>query len=72
MNPEQPDPRPDLQRALTDLDARLGRITAEVAEVRAGLAALGGQAGPAPVRHPGAPHPVGPWQPPGAGVGAGA
>ncbi len=72
VNPEQPDPRPDLQRALADLDARLGRITAEVAEVRAGLAALGGQAGTAPVRHPGAPHPVGPWQPPGAGVGAGA
>ncbi|UVE94341.1 DUF2339 domain-containing protein [Dietzia sp. B32] len=43
MNPQQP----DLQRALADLDARLGRISADVAEVRAGLSALGRQAGPA-------------------------
>ncbi|MBB1029376.1 hypothetical protein G6027_00425, partial [Dietzia sp. SLG310A2-38A2] len=41
MNPEQPD---HIQRTLADLDARLGRITAEMAEVRSGLAALGRQA----------------------------
>ena len=40
MNPQQPD---HVQRTLADLDARLGRITAEVAEVRAGLAAAAGQ-----------------------------
>lgn len=45
MNPEHPD---HLQRTLADLDARLGRITAEMAEVRSGLAALGRQARPAP------------------------
>ncbi|MCT2265121.1 DUF2339 domain-containing protein [Dietzia cinnamea] len=71
MNPEQP----DLQRALADLDARLGRITAEVAEVRAGLMALGRHPGPAQAAQA-APHvapqatpqatPHGsPWQPPG-------
>ncbi|MCD2264480.1 hypothetical protein K3888_17480, partial [Dietzia aurantiaca] len=38
MNPEQPD---HVQRALADLDARLGRIAGEVAEIRAGLSALG-------------------------------
>ncbi|WP_440220811.1 DUF2339 domain-containing protein [Dietzia sp. MNB45] len=43
MNPQQS----DLQRALADLDARLGRITAEVGEVRAGLSALARQSGPA-------------------------
>ncbi|MBB1034773.1 hypothetical protein G6031_10270, partial [Dietzia sp. CQ4] len=43
MNPEQPD---HVQRMLADLDARLGRITAEVAEVRSGLAALGRQTRP--------------------------
>lgn len=70
VNPEQP----DLQRALADLDARLGRITAEVAEVRAGLMALGRHAGSAPAPQvappsapPGSPSaPSGsPWQPPG-------
>ncbi len=40
VNPQQPD---HVQRTLADLDARLGRITAEVAEVRAGLATLGRQ-----------------------------
>ena len=62
MNPEQP----DLQRALADLDARLGRITADVAEVRAGLSALGRQAGPpqSPWRAA-APQSTGPWRPPG-------
>ncbi|AVM64346.1 MULTISPECIES: DUF2339 domain-containing protein [Dietzia] len=59
MNPEQP----DLQRALADLDARLGHITAEVAEVRAGLIALGRHAGPA--QAPQAARPGSPWQPPG-------
>lgn len=59
VNPEQP----DLQRALADLDARLGRITAEVAEVRAGLSALGRHAGPA--QAPQAAGPGSPWQPPG-------
>ncbi len=43
VNPQQS----DLQRALADLDARLGRITAEVGEVRAGLSALARQSGPA-------------------------
>src|SRR5699024_11183008 len=38
MSPNPPD---DLQRTLADLDARLGRIAAEVAETRAGLAELG-------------------------------
>ncbi|KAA0918078.1 DUF2339 domain-containing protein [Dietzia sp. ANT_WB102] len=77
MNPQQP----DLQRALADLDSRLGRITAEVAEVRAGLAMLGRQAAPGPAEppqrespwRPAAPppgmpapaHPGGPWRPPG-------
>ncbi|OAH63748.1 hypothetical protein AYJ66_09485 [Dietzia cinnamea] len=70
MNPEQS----DLQRALADLDARLGRITAEVAEVRAGLMALGRHAGSAPAPQvappsapPGSPSapPGSPWQPPG-------
>ena len=59
VNPEQP----DLQRALADLDARLGRITAEVAEVRAGLIALGRHAGPAQAAQ--AARPGSPWQPPG-------
>ncbi|MBB1024670.1 hypothetical protein, partial [Dietzia sp. DQ12-76] len=45
MNPEHPD---HLQRTLADLDARLGRITAEMAEVRSDLAALGRQAQQAP------------------------
>ena len=40
VNPQQPD---HIQRVLADLDARLGRITAEVAEVRAGLSVLGQQ-----------------------------
>ena len=44
VNPDQAD---QTQRALADLDARLGRITAEIADVRAGLAALGRQAAPA-------------------------
>lgn len=68
VNPEQPD---HLQRALADLDARLGRITAEVAEVRAGLSALrggrgesfpqGGAAAPtAPVPRPQPQRPPGP------------
>ncbi|MBB1048046.1 hypothetical protein, partial [Dietzia cercidiphylli] len=57
----QVDPQqPDLQRALDDLDARLGRITAEVAEVRAGLSALGRQAGPAAV--PQSPPGESPWR----------
>ncbi|GAA3509170.1 DUF2339 domain-containing protein [Dietzia aurantiaca] len=38
MNPELPD---HVQRTLADLDARLGRIAGEVAEIRAGLSALG-------------------------------
>ena len=46
MNPEQPE---HVQRTLADLDARLGRITAEVAEIRTGLSALGGHTAPGPV-----------------------
>ena len=71
VNPEQPD---HVQRMLADLDARLGRITAEVAEVRSGLAALGRQTRPVqptqpvPPVHPAQPVPPGhPAQPaPGA------
>ncbi|MFN3338529.1 MAG: DUF2339 domain-containing protein [Dietzia sp.] len=70
MNPEQPD---HIQRTLADLDARLGRITAEVAEVRAGLAALGQPSWSAPAAPaapaapgvpgvPGVPHPASPGQ----------
>ena len=73
MNPQQP----DLQRVLADLDARLGRVSAELAEVRAGLASLG-RLGPEHVQtqrpqphHPmpgqsqPGPHqpPAGPWRP---------
>lgn len=59
MNPQQPD---QIQRTLADLDARLGRITAEIAEVRAGLSALGGRVGATPVPPPSPPpHPQGAW-----------
>ncbi|WP_346034733.1 DUF2339 domain-containing protein [Dietzia natronolimnaea] len=64
MNPEQPD---HVQRMLADLDARLGRITAEVAEVRSGLAALGRQTRPVQPTQPVPPgqptQPVPPGQP---------
>lgn len=46
MNSEQSE---HVQRTLADLDARLGRITAEVAEIRTGLSALGGHTAPGPV-----------------------
>lgn len=63
MNPESPD---QFQRAIADLDARLERISAEVAEMRSGLAALGrrtGQAAPPPPPPPPHPRPE-PWAPP--------
>ena len=46
MNSEQSE---HVQRTLADLDARLGRITAEVAEIRTGLSALVGHTAPGPV-----------------------
>ncbi|MFB9261419.1 DUF2339 domain-containing protein [Dietzia aerolata] len=63
MNSEQSE---HVKRTLADLDARLGRITAEVAEIRTGLSALGGLTAPAPVpgsssareAAPGAPSPA--------------
>ncbi|WP_291081552.1 hypothetical protein, partial [Dietzia sp. UBA5065] len=65
MNPQQPD---HVLRTLADLDARLGRITAEVAEVRAGLSAVARQMRSpegAPVWRAGAPQVGVPGPPPG-------
>lgn len=65
MKPQQPD---HVLRTLADLDARLGRITAEVAEVRAGLSAVARQMRSpegAPVWRAGAPQVGVPGPPPG-------
>lgn len=49
VTPDQPGQPDHVQRTLADLDARLGRIAAEVADMRAGLAELGR----GPVQQPG-------------------